>query len=390
MNVRRCACVFFESRETASFDLAGLLAGGAGVARTRRWLALAPHLEQEIEVSEAEMTWLGRFSPQLWSMADAMPEDILSRLLETGLLVSDEPRFASQRAAEERHRALNWWPLAAVVHKASCWSGVDSVASMQRLGMDTVAGLLRTCGTPPPAVAERDGCGPDIPLQRPPADSLDTLLERRTTCRNFDPERGLEQALFARMLDRVFAAQGSVIAGEGIEFLKKHTPSGGGLHATEAYLLVQRAQGVPPGLYHYRPHEHALRPLPAPAMPLDDLARRALAGQWWFAQAPVLVIYAPRVARSYWKYRDHPKAYRALLMDVGHLSQTLCLSATDLGLGAFVTAAINEGELERAFGLAPLCDGPVAVGGFGWRAARQEIAEFDPVGKVWGCAGLEP
>jgi len=125
-------------------------------------------------------------------------------------------------------------------------------------------------------------------------------------------------------------------------------------------------------------------------MPLDDLARRALAGQWWFAQAPVLVIYAPRVARSYWKYRDHPKAYRALLMDVGHLSQTLCLSATDLGLGAFVTAAINEGELERAFGLAPLCDGPVAVGGFGWRAARQEIAEFDPVGKVWGCAGLEP
>jgi len=173
MNVRRCACVFFESRETASFDLAGLLAGGAGVARTRRWLALAPHLEQEIEVSEAEMTWLGRFSPQLWSMADAMPEDILSRLLETGLLVSDEPRFASQRAAEERHRALNWWPLAAVVHKASCWSGVDSVASMQRLGMDTVAGLLRTCGTPPPAVAERDGCGPDIPLQRPPADSLD-------------------------------------------------------------------------------------------------------------------------------------------------------------------------------------------------------------------------
>ena len=80
MNVRRCACVFFESRETASFDLAGLLAGGVGVARTRRWLALAPHLEQEIEVSEAEMTWLGRFSPQLWSMADAMPEDILGKI----------------------------------------------------------------------------------------------------------------------------------------------------------------------------------------------------------------------------------------------------------------------------------------------------------------------
>ena len=97
----------------------------------------------------------------------------------------------------------------------------------------------------------------------------------------------------------------------------------------------------------------------------------------------MLVIYAPRVARSYWKYRNHPKAYRALLLDVGHLSQTLCLSATDLGLGAFVTAAINEVEIERAFGLEPLSDGPLAVGGFGWRAEQREIAEFDPAGTVW-------
>ena len=42
-----------------------------------------------------------------------------------------------------------------------------------------------------------------------------------------------------------------------------------------------------------------------------------------------------------------------------------------------------KGTLERAFGLAPLCDGPVAVGGFGWRAAQQEVAEFDPGGRVW-------
>ncbi|SBV37755.1 Nitroreductase [uncultured Stenotrophomonas sp.] len=383
MNVRRCACVFFESRETPRFDLVGLLAGGAGVARTRCWLALAPHLEQEVEVTEAEMAWLGRFSPQLWSAADTVPEDVLSRLLEIGLLVSDEPPFASQYAADERYRALNWWPLAAVAHKASCWSGVNSVASMQRLGMDTVVGLLRTCGMPPPTVAERAGCGPDIPLQREAPDTLDALLARRTTCRNFDPERVLEQALFARMLERVFAAQDSMIAGDGVAFLKKHSPSGGGLHATEAYLLVQRVQGIAPGLYHYRPVDHALRPLPAPGLQLGEFACNALAGQHWFAQAPVLVVYAPRIARSYWKYRNHPKAYRALMLDVGHLSQTLYLSATDLGLGAFVTAAINEVEIERAFGLQSLHDGPLAVGGFGWRAGQREIAEFDPAGKVW-------
>lgn len=383
MNVRRCACVFLEPREVPGFDLASLLAGGNGVMRTRRWLALAPHLEREIEVSEAEMAWLGRFSPQQWGTAEEVPAEVLSRLLETGLLVCDAPAFAVQLAADERQRASNWWPLAAVAHQASRWSGVDSVASMQRLGMDTIAGLLRTCGTPPSAVAEREGDGADIPLQRAEPDALDALLARRTTCRNFDPERVLEQALFARMLERVFAAHGSVAAGDGIEFLKKHTPSGGGLHATEAYLLVQRVQGITPGLYHYRPREHALRPLPSPAVPLEQFACQVLAGQRWFAQAPVLVVYAPRVARSYWKYRNHPKAYRALLLDVGHLSQTLCLAATDLGLGAFVTAAINEAEIEQAFGLEALHDGPLAVGGFGWRAGRQEIAEFDPAGRVW-------
>lgn len=383
MNVRRCACVFFEPRETPCFDLAGLLAGGTGVTHVRRWLALAPHLESEIEVSETEMAWIGRFSPQQWSAVDVVPGEVLARLLETGLLIAAEPQFAARHAADEHYRVLNWWPLAAVVHQASRWSGVDSVASMQRLGMDTVAGLLHTCGPPPLAVAEHMGSGPDLPLERGSPDTLDALLARRTTCRNFNQERVLECALFARMLERVFAAQGSVVAGDGIEFLKKHTPSGGGLHATEAYLLVQRVEGIAPGLYHYRPREHALRPLPPPSAPLDEFAREALAGQWWFAQAPVLVIYAPRVARSYWKYRNHPKAYRALLLDVGHLSQTLCLSATDLGLGAFVTAAINEVEIERAFGLEPLSDGPLAVGGFGWRAEQREIAEFDPAGTVW-------
>ena len=91
----------------------------------------------------------------------------------------------------------------------------------------------------------------------------------------------------------------------------------------------------------------------------------------------------PRFARSFWKYRNHAKAYRALILDVGHLSQTLYLAATELGLGAFVTSAINEVEIEQAFGLDPLEEGPLAVCGFGWRASEKTTVEFDPLKQVW-------
>ncbi|WP_269792455.1 putative peptide maturation dehydrogenase [Stenotrophomonas sp. Iso1] len=383
MKVRRCTSVFFEPRESTHFDLSSLLSGGNGLAHTRCWFALAPHLAGELRVSEEEMVCVGRYSPDEWVTLVQDLDPISRRLLEVGLLISDAPACQTHRDADEGYRALHWWPLAAVTHHAARWDAVNSVESMQRLGTDNVAGLLRSCGAPPPATIEREARGPDLPLQRHVPQSLDSLLSQRVTCRNFDQGRPLGQALFSQVLERVFAAQGSVNQGGDVQFLKKHSPSGGSLHATEAYLLIQHVEGISPGLYHYRPVDHSLRPLPSPAMPLYEFACNALAGQHWFAQAPVLVIYAPRIARSHWKYRNHPKAYRALMLDVGHLSQTLYLSATDLGLGAFVTAAINEVQIEQAFGLPALAEGPFAIGGFGWRASTQEIAEFDPTGSVW-------
>ncbi|MGH8075665.1 MAG: putative peptide maturation dehydrogenase, partial [Lysobacter sp.] len=178
-------------------------------------------------------------------------------------------------------------------------------------------------------------------------------------------------------------AQAQVRVSDDTVFLKKTSPSGGGLHPTEAYLIVQNVEGVARGLYHYHPIDHALEPLQPPELPLAEFARLALAGQYWFAHAPVLVVLTPRFARSFWKYRHHAKAYRALVLDSGHLSQTLYLSATELGLGAFVTSAINEIDIEQGFGLDPLAEGPLAICGFGWRANAMNTNEFDPAGMVW-------
>ena len=64
------------------------------------------------------------------------------------------------------------------------------------------------------------------------------------------------------------------------------------------------------------------------------------------------------------------------------------VNVDELGPGevGFITAAINEVDIEQAFGLDPLEEGPLAVCGFGIRAAQKKEVEFDPLGAVWGEA----
>ena len=119
------------------------------------------------------------------------------------------------------------------------------------------------------------------------------------------------------------------------------------------------------------------------AAELETLAKTCLGGQPYFAQAHVVIALAGRFARNFWKYRNHAKAYRAVILDAGHLSQTLYLAATELGLGAFVTAGVNEVQIEEAFGLEAMAEGPLAMCGFGIRAAERCEVEFDPNHAVW-------
>jgi len=66
------------------------------------------------------------------------------------------------------------------------------------------------------------------------------------------------------------------------------------------------------------------------------------------------------------------------------------VSATEFDLGAFITAAINEVDIERALGLDPLKESPLAVLGFGHRAATCATFEFDPARKVWPEGVAQP
>lgn len=391
MKVRRCGIVFIEPREEVSFDLGDLLAGGDGLRRDRRWLALAPHLGKEVEVDAAEREVLGVLSPGVWTRREKLGVDgqALDRLLRKGLAISDGKRYAASRVLDERMRETYWHPLGATLNAFTRWTEVDAIRNMQESGTEKAADMREVLGVPPSASAQCTQEHDRIPLPRIAPNAFDDLLARRATCRNFDATRVLPWTLFSQLMQRVFAAQAEIRVSDDTVFLKKNVPSGGGLHPMECYLVVQHVEGVEPGLYHYHAQDHALEPLPGPDQPLRDFVMDMVAQQHWFADAHVTVLLSPRFDRTFWKYRHHAKGYRVVALEAGHISQTLYLAATEAGLGAFITGAINEVELEQAFGLDPIRQGALAVCGFGWRGPVMETAEFDPAERVWARPDAE-
>ncbi|MBT2767694.1 putative peptide maturation dehydrogenase [Stenotrophomonas sp. ISL-67] len=385
MKLRRCTTVMFEPREEVSLGLQAILAGRAEVTTQTTWLALAAHLDQSVPVSVAQRELLGSLSSRHWKDASevAATQADWQALLGAGLLISDGDEHAEHRRRDESMRDGHWWPLAALAHRHGRWSGVDSAAQMRESNMVTAQDLRQQLGAPPPAVQTQPGRYQALPAVE--ATEYDRMLERRTTCRNFDVQRSMSRELLAQLLHRTVKAQAVVRVEADTEFLKKNVPSGGGLHATETYLLIQRVEGLEPGLYHYHPVEHALVALPRQCgRPLQEVANAMLSGQDWFADAAVHLVLVPRYARTYWKYRNHSKAYRALLLDVGHISQAIYMAATERGMAAFVTAAINDVDTEAVFDLDGITQSPIAIVGVGWRSETLDTLEFDPNRIVWG------
>ncbi len=385
MLLKRPRILMVERRERADFSLDSLLSGGAGLARRQAWIALAPHLDAEVELELADLSVIEALSPD----AACPRADLDARfgaarvdaLVAAGLLVGDHDGHATLR---ERERVLGetaWWPPAAVAHALGRWDGVDIAADEERLGRVSLAQLLDHHGPPPAEATVQRPRASWLPLPAPATGPLDQVLRRRASCRNFIAEAGVPLADLSTTLHRVFGAQAAQVLAPGATMLKKNSPSGGGLHPIDAYVLAQRVDGLEPGLYHYQCLEHVLEPMQVqPAATVAGFAHELVAGQAWFANAPVLVLMAARFQRNFWKYRRHAKAWKVILLDAGHLSQNFQLSATEQGYGAFVTGAINDRCAERLFGFDGLGTGAIAVCGMGRRAAAITTIEFDPLG----------
>jgi putative peptide maturation dehydrogenase len=381
MLVRRCSVLYLEPRERLDFDLGVLFAGEQALAASIDWIALAPHLGREVQLSAQDVLVLGRIGETLWQehalLCERFGSDCIDRLLALGLLVDDGDDHADTKASDDLLRGTHWRPLSALSHAFSRWEGGNAREDALLARFRNLDELIAAHGPPPPDVLQRGLPGTAHDLPCPEAGPLDDVLLGRYTGRNYDPDASLPLATASRLLQRAFGAQGARDIARGTRAVKKTSPSAGSLHPIDCYVLAQRIDGVPTGLYHYQPLEHRLEPVrEMEAGALRQLALTAVAGQDWFADAPMLLVLAARFRRNFWKYRNHPKAYRAVILDAGHLSQTFYLLATEAGMPAFITAAINEADIEAALGLRPMETGVLAVCGCGPGAAEAKTVEF--------------
>jgi putative peptide maturation dehydrogenase len=388
MRLRRCFALMIEPRERSEFDMSGLLAGGSGIVQIIEWIALAAHLDSEAAISDQEAIALSAFSAERWiepsELAAKISKDTTESLVRKGLLIADEGGDDDARRRDQTLRDTHWRAIDAIVHRFSRWQKVDTVDAQRRFAEETDQTFLERLGPAPPLIREWTSKDRRLSLPRSTDGALDALLSRRVTCRNYDTSRALSAADFGQILFATFGARAVDEYAPDVFLLKRGVPSAGGLHPTEAYVIVQRVEGLAPGLYHYHPADHALEPIRE--MSTDEIAAfalRALGGQPYFADAHAMIAMTSRFGRNFWKYRNHAKAYRATILDIGHLSQTLYLAATELGLGAFITAGINEVDIEQAFGLDPMAEGPLAMCGFGIRGNERREVEFDPLHAVW-------
>lgn len=381
MLLRRCNQLFVELDQEPRFEFSTLLSGGDGLDRSTRWRAFAPHLQEPVTVTLAQLAVLQACDREQARSVEALAAEHahadVAALVESGLLLADAAPDDERVRRDDTLRSIAWWAPAAIAQAHGGWEGIDIEARNEVGLMLSSEQMVEAFGTPPQHEYRRTAQA-GMPLPPPQRREFDALLAQRKTCRNFDGAARIGASDLATMLHRVWGAIGTLELAPGAIAVKKNSPAGGGLHAVEAYVLVQRAEGLAPGFYHYLALEHALEPLQAlTAAEAAAVAHRFVAGQDWFANVPVMVVMTARFDRLFWKYRRHTKAWRVVHLDVGHLSQTMYLSAADLGLGAFVTAAINDREVEQALALTPMREGAIAIVGFGPRAAEKTTLELD-------------
>jgi SagB-type dehydrogenase family enzyme len=125
-------------------------------------------------------------------------------------------------------------------------------------------------------------------------------------------------------------------------------PSAGARHAFETYLLINRVEGLNPGLYRYLAVENQLVHLQADAQ-INALITAACLGQSQVAQSAVTFIWTAVVERMFWRYTE--RGYRYLHLDAGHVCQNLALGAEQLGCGICPIAAFQDEDLNRVLGL---------------------------------------
>jgi SagB-type dehydrogenase family enzyme len=178
--------------------------------------------------------------------------------------------------------------------------------------------------------------------------SLESALRKRRTTRRFTAD-SVTWAQLSTLLSYAFGIQGYKQAGPFGCVPTKASPAAGARHESEAYVISLGSVAMETGVFHYHAADHSVARIASlPPNGIGELVYNQPA----CTGAPVVVFTTTILSRLSEKYR-HPRAYRLWMYNIGHVGQTLALTATALGLGVFQTISFRDTALADMIGADP-------------------------------------
>jgi SagB-type dehydrogenase family enzyme len=279
----------------------------------------------------------------------------LSQLMKQGLLLVKD----SREAVQDGRLAKEWsaWLPEASFH----FSTKNAPFLRDNLSFAQWKAILPK--TPPPKIFKTmKGAKKRLPsVGAFPDSEFIRVLKARKTHRRFSKEEVTLEAV-SQLLSLVWGVTGYFYSPVFGKLLRKTSPSGGARHPGEVYVMALRVKGLRSGLYHYHPAHHHLTRISRNAT--RHRAWLYCARQDYVKNAAALFLMTAVFRRTMWKYHL-ARAYRAVLLDAGHLCQTFCLVATWLGLAPFCTAALKDTLIEEDLAIDGIRESVLYVAGIG-------------------------
>jgi SagB-type dehydrogenase family enzyme len=162
--------------------------------------------------------------------------------------------------------------------------------------------------------------------------SVEKALSQRRSVRVYKDE----PLSLSEVSQILWAAQGVSDSASG----KRTAPSARAMYFLDVYLVSGNVEGLPPGLYRYRPQGHQLERI------MEGDAKNKLleaAGQASIKSAAAALVITGQSDRSTnpnWMY-----------LEAGHAAQNVYLQGVSLGIGTVVTAGFKPDEVKKALSL---------------------------------------
>jgi len=171
------------------------------------------------------------------------------------------------------------------------------------------------------------------------------LVNRRKSRRQYTSEPlDLEELSFL-----LWATQGVKQVLRGGYVTVRTVPSAGARHPFETYLIVNRVEGLEPGLYRYLAIEHKLCFLRAGGSELGKSAVEGCLGQTFVGKGAVVFVWTVIPYRSEWRYSI--VSHKAIALDAGHVCQNLYLASESIGAGTCAIAAYDQKKMDELIGV---------------------------------------